>query len=107
MQIEIFKTLVENEITPFLQRYERFLLENNTGFFVGNQVRDVMHSDSIWGSSQVTLADLCIFHLLWFLNTKLLPGHLKKYEHLDQFVTKIAGLANIKQWLSTRPKTDS
>lgn len=90
-KIEIFKKLVTDEINPFLERYQKFLVDNGTGYFVG---------------TDLTYADLSLFHILSFMNTKLLPGHLKNYPRLDEFVTKIAALPNIKAWLEKRPKTD-
>lgn len=38
-QIEIFKSLCESEIVPFLTRFENHVAENATGFFVGDKVR--------------------------------------------------------------------
>lgn len=34
----LFKECEEKELKPFLARYEKFLRENGTGYFVGNQV---------------------------------------------------------------------
>uniref|UniRef100_A0A914V701 glutathione transferase n=1 Tax=Plectus sambesii TaxID=2011161 RepID=A0A914V701_9BILA len=90
-KIEIFKKLVSDEINPFLERYQKFLVDNGSGYFVG---------------TDLTYADLSLFNTLHFMNTKLLPGHLKNYSRLNEFVDKIAALPNIKAWLETRPKTD-
>jgi len=90
-KIEIFKTLVDQEINPFLERYQKFLTDNGSGYFVGKDL---------------TYADLSLFHIFSFFNGKLLPGHLKKYPKLDIFVRKIANLPNIKAWIEKRPKTE-
>uniref|UniRef100_A0A915A6L8 Uncharacterized protein n=1 Tax=Parascaris univalens TaxID=6257 RepID=A0A915A6L8_PARUN len=90
-KIEIFKKLFDDELTPFFRRYEQFLEKNGTGFFVG---RDL------------SLADLAVFNMLSFFDSKLMPGHLKKYPHLDKFVHKIGELPNIKEWIEKRPRTD-
>lgn len=37
-KVEIFRTLCETEITPFLTRFENHLAENGTGYFVGDKV---------------------------------------------------------------------
>uniref|UniRef100_F1L9T7 Glutathione S-transferase 1 n=1 Tax=Ascaris suum TaxID=6253 RepID=F1L9T7_ASCSU len=90
-KIEIFKKLFDDEVTPFFRRYEQFLEKNGTGFFVGHDL---------------SLADLAVFNMLSFFDSKLMPGHLKKYPHLDKFVHKIGELPNIKEWIEKRPRTD-
>uniref|UniRef100_A0A1I7WNT8 RING-type domain-containing protein n=1 Tax=Heterorhabditis bacteriophora TaxID=37862 RepID=A0A1I7WNT8_HETBA len=58
-KIEIFKALCDNEVIPFLTRFEDIIENSGTGFFVGKEL---------------SYADLSIFHIFWFLNTKILPG---------------------------------
>ena len=41
-KVEIFRTLCETEITPFLNRFDSHLAENATGFFVGNKVSNCL-----------------------------------------------------------------
>ncbi|GMT35435.1 hypothetical protein PFISCL1PPCAC_26732 [Pristionchus fissidentatus] len=90
-KIEIFRTLVDEEIVPFLTRYEKFLDANGTGFFVGDKI---------------TLADLSLFHIFWFFN-KLLPGSLRKYAGLTSFQARMNGQARLKEWIDNRPKTEA
>ncbi|VDK47827.1 unnamed protein product [Gongylonema pulchrum] len=90
-KIEMFKKLMEEEISPFLQRYEKFLANSGTGYFVGNKL---------------SVADLAVFNMLQFFDGKLMPGHLKKYPGLDEFVAKIGQLPKIKAWIQKRPKTN-
>lgn len=105
IQVEIFRSLCETEIVPFLSRFEGLLTENDTGYFVG---------DKVWGNHyeamtqfQLSYADLAIFHIFWFMNHKILPGALRKYAKLDEFVTRISDIPNIKKWIETRPKTEA
>ncbi|GMR61435.1 hypothetical protein PMAYCL1PPCAC_31630, partial [Pristionchus mayeri] len=90
-KIEIFRTLVDEEIVPFLTRYERFLEASGTGFFVGNAI---------------TLADISLFHIFWFFN-KLLPGSLRKYAGLTAFQARMNGQERLKEWIDNRPKTEA
>uniref|UniRef100_A0A1I8A1M6 glutathione transferase n=1 Tax=Steinernema glaseri TaxID=37863 RepID=A0A1I8A1M6_9BILA len=90
-KIEIFRTLVETEIDPFLGRYQNILKENGTGFFIGDKM---------------TLADISVFCLLHYFSCKLLPGHLEKYPELKAFVASVASNPKIKEWIDKRPKTD-
>uniref|UniRef100_A0A914VAT3 glutathione transferase n=1 Tax=Plectus sambesii TaxID=2011161 RepID=A0A914VAT3_9BILA len=88
---EILEKLTNEKIIPFLDRYEKFLADNGTGFFVGNDV---------------TQADLNLFHWLGFLAHGICPEPFKKYAELNKFLAKIGGLPKIAAWLEKRPKTD-
>ncbi|CAD6190547.1 unnamed protein product [Caenorhabditis auriculariae] len=91
-KVEIFKALCDSEILPFIARFEALLLENKTGYFVGDTL---------------SYADLAIFHIFWFLNTKILPGSLRKYPKLHEFVERTAAIPRIKQWMAKRPRTEA
>jgi hypothetical protein len=40
-QKELMDNLTNEKIIPFLDRYEKFLADNGSGFFVGNEVSGV------------------------------------------------------------------
>ncbi|CAB3399268.1 unnamed protein product [Caenorhabditis bovis] len=91
-KVEIFKELIETTIIPFITAFEALLQANGTGYFIGDKL---------------SYADLAIFHIFWFMNTKILPGALRKYPSLNEFVEKIATIDSIKNWIATRPKTEA
>ncbi|CAI5454600.1 unnamed protein product [Caenorhabditis angaria] len=91
-KVEIFRSLIDTTIIPFISAFENLLISNGTGYFVGDKI---------------SYADLAIFHIFWFMNTKILPGSLRKYPKLLEFVDKIANIDNIKKWIAQRPKTEA
>lgn len=91
-KVEIFKNLIETTIIPFITAFENILQTNGTGYFVGDKI---------------SYADLAIFHIFWFMNSKILPGALRKYPKLHEFVEKISTIDSIKEWISSRPKTEA
>uniref|UniRef100_A0A914CWT3 glutathione transferase n=2 Tax=Acrobeloides nanus TaxID=290746 RepID=A0A914CWT3_9BILA len=90
-KIEIFKGIVADSIDPFLARVTKILEENDRTHLVGKEL---------------SVADLGVFQFVWFLNNKLLPGHLKRYAVLETFAKKTEHLPKIKEWIDKRPKTD-
>jgi len=88
---ELMDNLTTEKIIPFLDRYEKFLTENGSGFFVG---------------SELTQVDLSLFHWLGFLAHGVAQEPFKKYEELNKFLAKIAALPKVAEWLEKRPKTD-
>uniref|UniRef100_A0A8R1HW89 glutathione transferase n=2 Tax=Caenorhabditis japonica TaxID=281687 RepID=A0A8R1HW89_CAEJA len=91
-KVEIFKKLIDSTIIPFITAFETILVTNGTGYFVGDKI---------------SFADLAIFHIFWFMNSKILPGALRKYPKLLEFVDKIAAIDTIKSWINSRPKTEA
>jgi len=81
----------ETSLKPFLTRYERFLTDNGSGYFVGKQL---------------TWADLTIYTFIeahTSNHTALLDSHTK----LQKFMQKVSDLPKIKTWLNKRPQTES
>ncbi|CAJ0575007.1 unnamed protein product, partial [Mesorhabditis spiculigera] len=91
-KINLLKKLVEEVIHPFLVLYEDFLDKNGSGFLVG---------------SQITLADLVVYHVVSFLDQKIIPRQVTaKFPKLCTFTRKIQAMPRIKTWLEARPKTE-
>ncbi|CAJ0947387.1 unnamed protein product, partial [Mesorhabditis belari] len=90
-KINLLKKLIEDVIHPFLTLYEEFLEKNGSGYLVGNQV---------------SLADLVVFHVVSFLDQKIIPRQLAKYKGLSAFLVRIQEIPRIKAWLEKRPKTE-
>ncbi|VDO63009.1 unnamed protein product [Onchocerca flexuosa] len=84
---ELFKRLDTNDIIPFLDRYEWFLRNSPTGYFVGKKI---------------SLADLAVFNMLNILDGQI---KLNKYPKLAKFFGQIGQMPQIKQWIDTRPQT--
>jgi len=88
---ELLKKLEHDTVLPYLDRHEKFLAKNGSGYFVG---------------SNITQADLHIFNTLqWWQNNHLFTEAFKKHPKITAFVDKIANLPNIKKWIEKRPKT--
>ncbi|CAL2049796.1 hypothetical protein CAEBREN_15068 [Caenorhabditis brenneri] len=90
-KVEIFKSLCETSIIPFMTAFEAILNGSGAEFFV---------------SDKISYADLAIFHIFWFMNSKILPGSLRRFPKLYEFVEKISAIDSIKSWIAARPKTE-
>jgi len=89
---ELFQKLEHDVFLPFMDRLEKTLKANGTGYFVG---------------SHLTQADLHLFNAFERWNhANLIDISFKKHTELVKFVEKIGHLPNIKQWLDHRPKTE-
>lgn len=88
---ELFEVLLKDHITPFLKRYEHFLDQTGTGYFVNDQI---------------TWADVFLFDALekW---EKRHPELLKSYPKLRQFSDKLASNSRIKTWIEKRPESEN
>jgi len=87
---ELWQKLETEQIAPFLKLYEKFLVDNGTGYFVSNSV---------------TWADLYIFetlHRTRDMSPHMFEGHAK----LTEFINKIEKEPKIHAWLEKRPKTE-
>jgi len=76
-------------VTPFLDRYEKFLTETGTDYFVTNSI---------------TWADIYLFNYLHNIKN-LYPETFNRYAKLVGFVNKLAQEPKIKAWLDKRPDT--
>jgi len=76
-------------VTPFLDRYEKFLTETGTDYFVTNSI---------------TWADIYLFNYLHNIKN-LYPEAFNRYAKLAGFVDKLAQEPKIKAWLDKRPDT--
>uniref|UniRef100_A0A914VBI2 glutathione transferase n=1 Tax=Plectus sambesii TaxID=2011161 RepID=A0A914VBI2_9BILA len=88
---ELADKLVADHVTPWLQRYEKFLTDNGTGYFVGNSVTQI---------------DLGLLQFMGLFSHVLCPETFKKFPELCKFMERIASLPNIAAWIQKRPKTD-
>jgi len=87
---EWLKKAMEEFFKPRLQRFETFLLENRTGYFVDSKI----------SSFDIEFAEtLSQFE-------ELMPGILGHFKELSEFVTKIHSHPNLKKWIENRPKID-
>lgn len=75
---------------PFLERYEKFLVNNGGNYFVGNQV---------------TWVDLQMYHYLQILQIYF-PSVFESHKKILDFMKKIEEIPSIKKWVETRPKTE-
>ncbi|VDK76862.1 unnamed protein product [Litomosoides sigmodontis] len=79
------EAFVNETITPFLQRYEQFLLDSNSSYFVGNKI---------------SLAGLAVFNILQYFH-ELTPRYPKQAE----FTVQIGQMPRIRTWINNRPDT--
>jgi len=89
-QKEIFNTFKTETLIPFLDRYEKFLATNGTGYFVGKHLTWVDIVIAEWNQRFTELFD-----------PTALNGHPKLAEHLKM----VTNLPNIKKYIANRPKT--
>ena len=54
----------------------------------------------------MTLADISLYHIFWFFN-KLLPGSVRKYAAIASFYAKMGEEPKLKEWVTSRPKTEA
>uniref|UniRef100_A0A0N5BYC9 glutathione transferase n=1 Tax=Strongyloides papillosus TaxID=174720 RepID=A0A0N5BYC9_STREA len=81
------KELIKNSITPALKCFEKLLSVNKTLHFVGNKI---------------TLADLAMFHFLWFCKNRLSPSILEDFEKLDKFYNMMIQDEKLMSYINTR-----
>jgi len=88
---ELFEVVKKDHIEPFLKRYENFLEQNGTGYFVNDQI---------------TWADVFLFDTLqkW---EKRHPELLQHHQKLRQFVDKVSANPKIKAWIEKRPESEN
>jgi len=87
---ENFAKFKEETFKPFMERYEKFLEENNTGCLVGNQI---------------TWADLVLVEWLDRMDGCFDKGIYAGHKRLEALVKKVQDHAGIKKLLIQRPKT--
>jgi len=85
-QLKIFRDEV---IPPFLDRYEKFLDENKTGWLVGDDV---------------TWADLVVTEYLSDMHDGFVPDIYKNHPKMKQYVDKVRNLPQIKDYVAKRAK---
>jgi glutathione S-transferase len=87
---ENWKKFVENQLTPFLERYSKFFNDNGTGYFVGNAL---------------TWADIAAAEFFSVLVDCFNPTALESHPQLKTFSGKILSLPQLKEYVSNRPST--
>jgi len=87
---QLWIALENDHFKPMLVRYEKFLEQNGTGYFVGSKPTwfDIGFSEIVGGFQEKS--------------AHLVQPHPKLVEHAN----KIRSTPNLKKWLETRPKTD-
>jgi len=85
---ENWKTFVPESLTPFLNRYQKFLDENGTGWFVGNAL---------------TWADVTVAEFLSVLEDCFSPTALASHPKLKAFSSKVLSLPQLKDYVKNRP----
>ncbi|CEF69522.1 Hematopoietic prostaglandin D synthase [Strongyloides ratti] len=81
------KELIKNSITPALKCFEKLLSENNSLHFVGNKI---------------TLADLAMFHFLWFCKNRISPSILNDFITIEQFYNMMIQDEKLMNYINTR-----
>jgi len=87
---ELYQKFKEEHAKPFLDRYEKFLSDNGSGFFVGQSL---------------TWADIYIYDALLKLKSKDAQA-IEQHPKLKAFITAIESRPNIKNWIEKRPVTE-
>uniref|UniRef100_A0AC35U815 Glutathione transferase n=1 Tax=Rhabditophanes sp. KR3021 TaxID=114890 RepID=A0AC35U815_9BILA len=85
--------VVQEHIIPCLKKYNDFIAENGTGHLVGK-------------NGKVNLADLALFHILWFLTNKINPQLIDGQPELKKFFTAMSEDPKLKGYLATRKITE-
>ncbi|VDK59888.1 unnamed protein product [Anisakis simplex] len=80
----------KDHLEPFFTQINKVLQQNDTGFFVGEQL------------SVADLNMLCMIGLF----SSLFPKMANNYPQLIAFKDRMMNQPNIKKWIETRPKTD-
>uniref|UniRef100_A0A914W3C5 glutathione transferase n=1 Tax=Plectus sambesii TaxID=2011161 RepID=A0A914W3C5_9BILA len=88
-KVELMKTAAEEHVKPYYARLQKYLEENGTGYFVGNDL---------------TVADILHFVFLTGIDEGIFPGVLAEYPKLTAFVEHIQAIPKIKEWLEKRPE---
>jgi len=88
---QIWATFENDHLKPTLVRYEKFLTNSGTGYFVGSKPTwfDITFAEAVGG----------------FLQSKA-PHLLQPHPKLVEFAAKIRSNPNLKKWIETRPKTE-
>jgi len=86
---ELWTALENEQIKPFLVKYEKFLIENGGEYFVGNKL---------------TWADLVLSDTFSDWNEKF-PNLFTTHKKLVEFTQKIQNIPQIQHWIKNRPQT--
>uniref|UniRef100_A0A0N4ZE22 glutathione transferase n=1 Tax=Parastrongyloides trichosuri TaxID=131310 RepID=A0A0N4ZE22_PARTI len=84
---ELKKQISNDHVIPALKRFEGFLHKNGNKFFVGNKL---------------SLADLAIFHLLFYITKLFGDSILDSFKDLKSFMGRISEEEKLKPYLQTR-----
>jgi len=87
-QKELFNTFVAETHVPFLDRYEKFLAANGTGYFVGKKL---------------TWADVVIAEWIQNFTEQYDPAALKGHPKMNEHMKMVSGLPGIKKYIASRP----
>jgi len=87
---EIYNTFKTESYKPFLDRYEKFLASNGTGYLVGKKLT---WADIVIGEWNQRVTEL--------FDPEALSGHPKMSEHTKM----VSNLPNISKYIASRPKT--
>jgi len=87
---ENWAIFAETHLKVFLERYKKFLDENGTGWFVGNEL---------------TWADIAVAEFLSVLQDCFNKNALDSHAELKPFVDKVFSLPQLKTYVANRPPT--
>merc|ERR1719270_2338491 len=87
---EILKELREKTVPSWLEMMEKLLVSKGGEYFAGGQL---------------TWADLMIFNVQEYLDSKFPEIKITDYKNLNKLVEKVKNLPRIQKWISTRPQT--
>uniref|UniRef100_A0A914WAN0 Uncharacterized protein n=1 Tax=Plectus sambesii TaxID=2011161 RepID=A0A914WAN0_9BILA len=88
---KLMASISAEHVAPYLDRLEKRLAANGTGYFVGKDL---------------TIADITFMEVLTMLKEKVAPGLVEKHAKLNEFVDRIKAQPKIKEWIEKRPKTE-
>uniref|UniRef100_A0A0N4ZE21 Glutathione S-transferase n=1 Tax=Parastrongyloides trichosuri TaxID=131310 RepID=A0A0N4ZE21_PARTI len=86
-RVWVTKKLIINSITPALKCFEKLLIDNGSLHFVGDKI---------------TLADLSMFHFLWFCKNRLSSTIFDNFEVMDKFYNMMIKDEKLMNYVNTR-----
>jgi len=86
----LWAQLETDHFKPMLERYNKFLAANGTGYFVGSKISwfDITFAETISNWQEKS------------------PSLVQPYPALIEFANKIRSNPNLKKWIENRPKSD-
>uniref|UniRef100_A0AC35TGF3 Glutathione transferase n=1 Tax=Rhabditophanes sp. KR3021 TaxID=114890 RepID=A0AC35TGF3_9BILA len=83
----LIKEFLEGPAVVFLTRYNNFVKKNGHNHIVGKKI---------------SIADIALFHILWFLEKKIDPMALEPYPELQHLYNDVLSQPNISAYIAER-----